>query len=261
MDFENIVYEKDNTIARITINRPEKRNALNRAARLDMAKALEDAEADSDVRVMILAGAGGKAFVSGSDLNELAKLDAIGMEDFSSTLGQRFYTRFEQSFKPVIAMIDGLCLGGGLELALACDIRMASDTSRFGAPEMFIGIMPGSGATQRLARLVGYGKAKEMILTGDMIDAAEAFRIGLVNHICPADDLEEEVMKMAGRMAKNSPLALKWAKKSINLSQEVGLTAGLSYEILAESLLFTGKDRAEGLKAFFGKRKPEFSGE
>ena len=261
MEFENIVYAKDEAVAKIIVNRPEKRNALNRAARLEMVRALEDAESDPNIRVMILSGAGGKAFVSGSDLNELAKLDAIGMEHFSSTLGQRFYTRFEQSFKPVIAMIDGLCLGGGLELALACDIRMASDTSRFGAPEMFIGVMPGSGATQRLSRLVGYGKAKEMILTGDMIDAAEAYRIGLVNHIYPADELAEKVMKMAGRMAKNSPLALKWAKNSINMSHEVGLTAGLSYEILAESLLFTGKDRAEGMKAFFEKRKPEFQGE
>ncbi|MBW1789324.1 MAG: enoyl-CoA hydratase/isomerase family protein [Deltaproteobacteria bacterium] len=261
MDFENIVYAKEDAVAKIIVNRPEKRNALNRAARLEMVQALEDAEADPEIRVMILSGAGGKAFVSGSDLNELVELDAIGMEDFSSTLGQRFYTRFEQSFKPVIAMIDGLCLGGGLELALACDIRIAGDTSRFGAPEMFIGVMPGSGATQRLARLVGYGKAKEMILTGDMIDAAEAHRIGLVNHICPADELAGKVMKMAGRMAKNSPLALKWAKNSINLSQEVGLTAGLSYEILAESLLFTGKDRAEGMKAFLEKRKPEFTGE
>jgi len=261
MDFENIIYKKGDAVARITVNRPEKRNALNRATRLEMARALEDAESDTAVRVMVLAGAGGKAFVSGSDLNELSQLDAAGMEAFSSTLGQRFYTRFEQSFKPVIAMIDGLCLGGGLELALACDIRIASDASRFGAPEMFIGVMPGSGATQRLARLVGYGKAKEMILTGDMIDAAEAYRMGLVNQVCPAAGLEETVMKMAQRMAKNSPLAIKWAKKSINMSQEVGLTAGLAYEILAESLLFTGKDRQEGMKAFFEKRKPEFRGE
>ncbi|MBW1924599.1 MAG: enoyl-CoA hydratase/isomerase family protein [Deltaproteobacteria bacterium] len=261
MAFENIFYEKQDDVARITVNRPDKRNALNRATRLEMAQALEDAESDPVIRVLILSGAGGKAFVSGSDLNELSRLDALGMEAFSSTLGQRFYTRFEQSPKPVIAMIDGLCLGGGLELALACDIRMASDRSRFGAPEMFIGVMPGSGGTQRLARLVGYGKAKEMILTGDMIDAGEAHRIGLVNSVHPPEALEGAVRETARRMARNSPLALKWAKRSINMTQEVGLSAGLAYEILAESLLFTGRDKEEGMKAFFEKRKPRFKGE
>jgi enoyl-CoA hydratase len=226
-----------------------------------MASALEDTKKDPAVKVLILSGAGKKAFISGSDLNELSKLNALEMEAFSSTLGQRFYTRFEELHKPVIAMIDGLCLGGGLELALACDIRIASDTSRFGQPEMFIGIMPGSGGTQRLARLVGIGRAKELIYTGEMIDAEEAYRIGLVNRICPHEKLEEVVLDIAGRIAKQSPLALKWAKKSINMGLEAGLTIGLAYEALAESLLFTSKDREEGIKAFFEKRKPEFTGE
>jgi enoyl-CoA hydratase len=192
MEFQNIFYAKEEGIARIIVNRPEKRNALNRATRLEMAQALEDTERDPEVKVLVLAGAGGKAFVSGSDLNELSKFNAIQMEAFTSTLGQRFYTRFEELPKPVIAMIDGLCLGGGLELALACDIRMASDRSKFGAPEMVIGVMPGSGGTQRLTRLVGYGKAKEMIFTGDAIDAEEALRIGLVNRVFAPSHLQEQ---------------------------------------------------------------------
>jgi enoyl-CoA hydratase len=261
MDFENIIYKKEEGISQLIINRPEKRNALNRATRLEMARALEDTEKDPAVKVLILSGAGEKAFISGSDLNELSKFSALEMEEFTATLGQRFYTRFEELDKPVIAMIDGLCLGGGLELALACDIRVASDISRFGQPEMFIGLMPGSGGTQRLTRLVGYGKAKELIFTGGMIDAAEAYGIGLVNRVCPREELEDTVIKMASGIAKQSPLALKWAKKSINLGQETGLTVGLAYEALAEALLFTGKDRDEGIAAFFEKRKPRFKGE
>jgi enoyl-CoA hydratase len=260
MDFANIIYEKDKGIAQITINRPEKRNALNRATRLEMAKALQDTAEDPSVMVLVLSGAGEKSFISGSDLKELSTLDALQMEEFTSTLGQRFYTRFEELPKPVIAMIDGHCLGGGLELALACDIRMASESSRFGTPEMLIGIMPGSGGTQRLARLVGVGKAKELIYTAEMIDAAEAYRIGLVNHVCPQSELEGAVTRLARRIAGQSPLALKWAKKAINMGQETGLTAGLAYEALAEALLFTGKDREEGIKAFFEKRKPRFIG-
>ncbi len=261
MDFENIIYKKADGIAQIIVNRPEKRNALNRATRLEMASALEDTKKDAAVKVLILSGAGEKAFVSGSDLNELSRLNALEMEAFCSTLGQRFYTRFEELHKPVIAMIHGLCLGGGLELAMACDIRVASHSSRFGQPEMLIGIMPGSGGTQRLARLVGIGKAKELIYTGEMIDAEEAHRIGLVNKICPKEKLQEVVMDLAGRIAKQSPLALKWAKKSINMGQEAGLTVGLAYEALAESILFTSKDREEGIKAFLEKRKPKFTGE
>jgi enoyl-CoA hydratase len=261
MDFKDIIYRKENGIAHITINRPEKRNALNRAARLEMVKALEDAEADTSVKVLVLSGAGGKSFMAGSDLTELSRLSPLEMEAFTSSLGGRFYTRFEQSDKPVIAMIDGLCLGGGLELALACDIRIASDASKFGQPEMLLGIIPGSGGTQRLPRLVGLGKAKELILTGNTIDATEALRIGLVNQVVPKDKLEEAVMTIAKRITKQSSLALKWAKKALNMSQETSLGVGIGYETLADCLLFSGKDREEGMKAFFEKRKPIFKGE
>jgi len=261
MAFENIIYKKENGLARMTVNRPEKRNALNRAARLEMLEALEDTIRDPEVKVLILSGAGGKSFVAGSDLNELARMNPLEMEHFSATLAQQLYHRFEQMEKPVIAMIDGLCLGGGLELALACDIRIASESSRFGQPEIFLGFMPGSGGTQRLPKLVGLGKAKELVFTGKLIDAPEALRIGLINQIAPVDQLEAVVLAMARQIAEQSPLAIKWAKKTINASQDLGLTSGLAYESLAACLLFSSRDREEGMKAFLEKRKPIFKGE
>jgi enoyl-CoA hydratase len=239
----------------------KKRNALNRATRLEMIGALEDTIGDSAVKVLIISGAGGKSFIAGADLTELSTFSPLEMEEFMATIAQQFYTRFEQLDKPVIAMIDGLCLGGGLELALACDIRIASDSSRFGQPETFVGIIPGGGGTQRLPRLVGVGKAKELIFTGDMIDATEALRLGLVNQICPSDELEEMAMSMAKRMTSQSPLVIKWAKKAINISQETSLSVGLGYEALAECLVTSSKDAKEGMKAFFEKRKPHFKGE
>jgi enoyl-CoA hydratase len=261
MDLKNIIYKKDHGIAQIIVNRPEKRNALNRATRLEMSTVLDDARTDTSIKVLILSGAGGKSFIAGSDLTELSTFTPLEMEEFLVTIGQQFYTKFEQLEKPVIAMINGLCFGGGLELALACDIRIASRSSRFGQPEILIGIMPGGGGTQRLSRLIGIGKAKELIFTGNMIETEEAFRIGLVNQITPTEELEEVVMSLAKRIAEQSPLTLKWAKKSINAGQETTLTVGLAYEALAECLLFSSKDRQEGIKAFFEKRKPQFKGE
>jgi enoyl-CoA hydratase len=261
MEFANILYRKDDGIARMVVNRPEKRNALNRATRLEMAVALDDAQADGSVRVLVLSGAGGKSFIAGSDLYELAGLSALEMEAFMASLAQRFYAKFEALDKPVIAMIDGLCLGAGLELAMACDMRIASEASRFGQPEILLGIIPGGGGTQRLPRLVGPGKAKELIFTGSLIDAPEALRIGLVNRICPQNELETLVIGLAGQMAQQSPLALKWAKRAVNMSQESGMNVGLDYEALAECLLFTSQDREEGMRAFFEKRSPVFKGQ
>jgi enoyl-CoA hydratase len=261
MPFENIVLEKQNGIARITINRPEKRNALNRATRLELIEALKDVENDPLVKVLILSGAGGKSFIAGSDLTDLSTFGPLEMQEFLATLAQGLYTRFEELEKPVIAMINGFCLGGGLELAMACDIRIASDTSKFGQPEILLGIIPGGGGTQRLARLVGVGKAKELIFTGKLIDAQEALRIGIINQITPAKELTETAMSMARHLAKQSPLALKWAKKSINMGQQTGLSIGLDFEALVECLLFSSQDHEEGIKAFLDKRKPEFKGE
>jgi enoyl-CoA hydratase len=261
MSFKNIIYEKNDGIARIIVNRPEKRNALNCATRLEMVGALEDVREDESVRVLILSGAGGKSFISGSDLNELVGFSPLEMEEFMASLAQRFYTRFEELDKPVVAMIDGLCLGGGLELAMACDIRIASDTSRFGQPEILLGIMPGGGGTQRLPRLVGLGKAKELIFTGRVLDAVEALRIGLINTVCARNELGDSVLRMADQMVRQSPLALKWAKRAVNMSQETSLNLGLNYEALAECLLFTSHDRVEGIRAFLEKRSPTFKGQ
>lgn len=261
MQFENIIYKKEDQIAHIIINRPEKRNALNRATRLEMKKALEDTRNDQAIKVLVLAGAGEKSFIAGSDLNELSKFSPIEMENFLATMAQGFYTQFEQLEKPVIAMIDGLCLGGGLELALACDIRIASEASKFGQPEILLGIMPGSGGTQRLSRLIGVGKAKELIFSGKVVNAAEALRIGIINEMTSPEELENVVMKLANQIAAQSSLALKWAKKAINISQEANLSTGLGYEALAEALLFSSQDRIEGIAAFLEKRKPQYKGE
>jgi enoyl-CoA hydratase len=261
MQFENIIYKKEEGIARLIVNRQEKMNALNYKTRVEMDKALEDVKTDSSVKVLIISGAGKKSFIAGADLNELALLTPLKFEEFASTVGQRFFSKFEEIDKPVIAMIDGLCFGGGLEVALACDIRLASDSSKFGQPEINVGIIPGGGGTQRLSRLIGVGKAKELIFTGTIIDAKEAYRIGLINQIVPSEQLEEFVTSMAEKIVEKSPLAIKWAKKSINNSTETTLNAGLAYEVLVESLLFSSKDKEEGIKAFFEKRKPEFKGE
>ncbi|MCP4574792.1 MAG: crotonase [Deltaproteobacteria bacterium] len=260
MNYENIIYAKDSGIARIIINRPEKRNALNRATRVEMANALEDAKADVQVKVLILSGAGDKSFVAGSDLTELSTFTPLQMERFIGTLGQQLYTRFDELEKPTIAMINGLCLGAGLELAMACDIRIASTDAKFGQPEILLGIIPGGGGTQRLTRLVGVGMAKEMIYTGAVINADEAYRIGLINKIGPFEELEAVTMRMASKISKQSPLTLKWAKRSIALGQDVNLNAGLAYEAMVECLLFSSKDKTEGMQAFFEKRTPEFEG-
>jgi enoyl-CoA hydratase len=258
--YKNIIFKNDDGIAHITVNRTEKLNALNRETRLEMLNALEAITIDNSVNVVLLSGCGDKSFIAGSDINELMNYNAIEMEEFMATLGQKFYSRFEKLDKPVIAMIDGLCIGGGLELALACDLRFASTESRFGQTEILIGIMPGGGATQRLSRLVGIGKAKELIFTGKIIRSDEAVAIGLVNESHTAENLENEVMKLARKMTKLSPLVLKWAKRAVNYSQENFLSQGLEYESLAECLLFTSEDRVEGMKAFAEKRKPHFKG-
>ncbi len=260
MEFENILYKKDAGIAQLIINRPDKRNALNRGAREEILKVIEDMQTDSAIKVLILSGAGGKSFIAGSDLTELSNYTPLDMEQFMATLAQSLYTKLEQMERPVIAMIDGLCLGGGLELAMACDIRIASDSSKFGQPEILIGIMPGGGGTQRLPRLVGVGKAKEMMFTGMTIDAAEALSIGLVNKIVTQDKLEETVMSIAKSISRQSGLVLKWIKKSINIGQEAGMRVGLDYEALAECLLFTSEDRERGHEGVFRKKKTGLHG-
>lgn len=259
MDFKNILFEKVEGIATIVINRPEKRNALNKETRLELLEIMKEIKIDTNLRVAILTGAGDKAFISGSDINELKEMTPIDMYNFTTTLGQQLYTDFGNLNIPVIAMINGLCIGGGCEIAMACDIRIAADIAKFGQPEVLLGIIPGSGATQRLPRLIGMGKAKELIYTGNLIDAKEAERIGLVNKVVPQERLKEEVMSLARNIAEKSPFIIRMAKKAINGSSESTLNMGLAYEAMAESLCFSTDDRKEGMSAFFEKRKPKFS--
>lgn len=258
MEFENIILQKEGRVAQLTVNRPDKLNALNLATRREISAALDQLAQDREVGVLVLTGAGERSFIAGSDLNEFGRMSPLEAYDFMNTLAQRLYTRFEELDSPVIAMINGLCLGAGCELALACDIRIASDNARFGQPEINLGIMPGGGGTQRLTRLVGPAKAKEMIFTGDIIDASEALSIGLVNRVVPEKELRKTVMELAAKIAGRGAFSLKMAKRAINAGQEVGLTSGLAYEALAEVACFCSPEREEGMDAFFSKRKPEF---
>lgn len=259
MDYQVIKYEQFGRIAVLTINRPEKRNALNISTRLEISDALDHIEDDSSIGCLIVTGAGEKAFISGSDLTELSKMSPLEVHKFANTLGQQLYARFEQINIPVIAMINGLCLGGGLEVAMACDIRISANTAQFGQPEIHLGIMPGSGATQRLPRLIGQGFAREMIYTGDRIDAATALRLGLINRIYPLNELQDKTILLAEKIASKSSVSLAMAKRSMVIGDNLGLSSGLAYEALAQSVIFTSADKNEGLAAFFEKRSPIFN--
>lgn len=261
MEFKNIIYSKDKGTAKITINRPEARNALNQATRGEIKQVVEDLNKDKSIRVVIITGAGEKAFVAGADITEFKGATPMIMEERASTTGQQLFTDIENLPMPVIAMINGFCLGGGCELAMSCDIRIASENAKFGQPEINVGIIPGAGGTQRLPRLIGWGRAKELIYTGKIIDAAEAERIGLVNKVVPQDKLEETVNELAEAIASKSPVIMKIAKKTINRGMYSDLASGLSYERSNISLCFSTKDQAEGTAAFLEKRKPEFKGE
>ena len=262
MEFKNIIYAKDDEkgMARIIINRPEVRNALNQATRAEIREAVDDLKKDKNVRVVTITGAGDKAFVAGADITEFKGATPVTMEERASTLGQQLYNDIESLPMPAIAMINGFCLGGGNELAMACDIRIASENARFGQPEINLGFIPGGGASVRLPRLVGWGKAKELIYTGRIIDAAEAERIGLVDKVVPQDKLEEEVNQLAESIASKSPLITRLAKKAINTGMYTDLAAGLAYEKGYFALCFSTEDFREGVDAFMEKRKPMFEG-
>ena len=210
------------------------------------------------MRVVVFTGAGEKSFIAGADISEFEGRTAH--QQRSVMLGQSLFTAFDNFPKPVIAMINGFCLGGGCELALACDLRIASEKARLGQPEINLGIIPGGGGTQRLTRLVGEGKAMEMILTGEMIDAQTAFNIGLVNMVVPHEDLEAKTMALAGRIAEKSPVALRLAKEAVKLAARSSLDEGLRREVDLFALCFASEDKEEGVKAFLEKRKPAFTG-
>ncbi len=258
-EYQNIVVEVTAPTAIVTVNRPKVMNALNDQTIAELTGAFTELETDKSVHVVILTGSGEKAFVAGADINELKECDVRASID-KSIKGQNLFNIIENSSQIVIAAINGFALGGGCEMAMACDIRLASATARLGQPEVSLGIIPGYGGTQRLPRLVGRGKAKQLILTGDMIDAAEAHRIGLVDEVCPAEELMETAKKMASKIASKGPVAVATAKRCINLGLDVDLRSGLEYEYTQFGVLFSTEDKDEGCGAFLEKRKPEFKG-
>lgn len=259
MSYETIIVEKkaEEKLAVITFNRPEVRNAINPQMRLELLKAVTELEEDGEVRAVILTG-GTKIFAAGADIAAMA--NSTAMEMFGPAVLWDVTFKMEESKKPYIAAIAGFCLGGGCELALACDIRIAAESAQMGQPEINIGIIPGGGGTVRLTRLVGMGKACELVLTGKPISASEALAIGLVNKVVPEDKLMEEAVAMAKSITRHSPVAVGLAKYALKNAAEADLKTGKSIERACFSLAFSSEDQKEGMKAFLEKRKPAYKG-
>lgn len=259
VDQDQILYSVADGIATITVNRAPMLNALSAQTVSELDRVLAAAEADEQVRVLIVTGAGEKAFVSGADISELANLDPdSGVR--TAELGQRVFRRLETMGKPSIAAINGFALGGGCELAMACTIRIASDNAKIGLPEVTLGVIPGYGGTQRLPRIVGRGTAMDLILTGRAVDANEALRLGLVSQVVPLADLAGAARKIALRILRNGPLAVRAAMRSVDHGLDVGIEQGCRMEASLFGLLCATDDMREGLKAFLEKRKAEFKG-
>src|SRR6476661_8025116 len=259
LNLETILYAKKGAIAYVTLNRPKVLNALNKRTWEELRTAFEDARDDIAVRGVILTGAGDKAFIAGADINELARVTAIEGEEASS-FGQAVLNLIENLGKPVIAAVNGFALGGGCETAMACTIRIAVENAKFGQPEVKLGVIPGGGGTQRLPRLVGRGRALQLILTGEMISAQEAYRVGLVNEVVPAANLITRAETILKQIFSNAPLAVKYSLEAVNKGLETSQTEGLSLEASLFGLCAGTEDKKEGTQAFLQKRAAQFQG-
>ena len=259
MAYENLLVERDNAVLIVTINRPNVLNALNATTLRELSQVIDQAAADDAIRALVLTGAGSRAFVAGADINELAVQTPVGGREHARA-GQALFDRIERLGKPVIAAVNGFALGGGCELAMACTIRLAADTARFGQPEINLGLIPGYAGSQRLPRLVGRGRALELLLTGAPITADEAWRIGLVNRVVPAADLIGEARTLARAIAAKAPVAVRYILDAVATGSEMPLAEAQTYEATLFGLVSTTEDMREGTRAFLEKRPAEFKG-
>lgn len=257
-DYETISIDREGRVGILTINRPEKLNALSSTVHREGVAALDEFRQEAEIRVVVITGTGEKAFIAGADISEFEGKTPVTQR---STFQERTLFNTIDTFpKPVIAMVNGFCLGGGNELALACDIRVCSENARFSQPEINLGIMPGGGGTQRLTRLIGEGRAMELCLTGDMIDAVTAHRFGLVNYVYPPDELRAKTLELAAKIAEKAPVALQLVKEAVKFASRSNLDEGLRREVDLFAICFSTEDKKEGVAAFLEKRKPEFKG-
>ena len=256
---ETVTYEKKGAIAYVTLNRPKVLNALNKTALADLRAAFEDARDDSSLHGVILTGAGDKSFIAGADINEVATDTPVQAEE-KTRRGQHLMDLIENLGKPVVAAINGFALGGGCEAALACTIRLAAETAKFGLPEVKLGIIPGYGGTQRLPRLIGKGVALQLILSGAMIDAQEAYRLGLVNEVVPNAELISRAEAILNQIGANAPLSVRYALETVNKGMETSLAEGLVLESTFVAICTSTEDKKEGTSAFLQKRPPQFQG-
>jgi len=257
---ETLQVDREGSVVTVTLNRPKQLNALNRVMVRELDELATELEGDPSARVVIVTGAGDRAFLAGADITEFQGPTPVQALAFSQRI-QRLYSRIEALPQVTLAAVNGFALGGGCELTLCCDLVLASETARFGQPEITLGVIPGAGGTQRLARLVGLHRAKEICYLGEMIDAAEAYRIGLVNRVVPADRLLAEARALAEKLAARAPVALRMIKEAMNDGYDLDLPKGLALEAKAWAVAFSTADKREGVAAFLGKRKPAFTGE
>ncbi|MHB1404602.1 MAG: short-chain-enoyl-CoA hydratase [Desulfitobacteriaceae bacterium] len=260
MEFNNILVERKEDIAIIKINRPKALNALNSETLTELSAAFDQVGADRSIKIVVLTGSGEKAFVAGADIAQMKDMNPLEGRRFSQ-LGQETFRKAELLPQPVIGAINGFALGGGCELALACDLRIASENARFGQPEVTLGLTAGFGGTQRLPRLVGSGLASEILFAGEIIDAQEAYRIGLVNHIYPKESLMDEALSLAQKIARRAPVAVQLTKSAIQRGSNTDIDSGLAYEAEVFGLTFSTQDQKEGCVAFVEKRPANFSGQ